>query len=165
MSAVATKKRSADAAPAAATKAPVAIPTPEIEHPRAWLTFDLRDSMLRSLYSSGAAVQMLCMVFANEPQIEEGKPGIAGLMGVLQYVRRGLDALHIDITNAGADLDDLYWAVYGAQSLVALLEELEWADGWRWTLSDEFVGDYLTAAGDCIKQAIAYLEAVEVPHA
>jgi hypothetical protein len=162
MSAVATKKARAGATAEQRSAIAAVVAAPEGKNHPAWLSFDKRDQLQRGLYSSGAAVQMLCMVFANEPQIDEPKREIAGLMGVLQYARRRLDAMHIEITDAGADLDELYWAVYGAQSLVALLEELEWAEGFRWMLGDDFVCDYLTAAGDCIKQAIAYLDNCEV---
>ena len=150
--------------PAAPLAQQVSQDTPEgsKHHAPSWLTFEKRDNLLRRLHYVHAAVSMLLVVFANDPDIGEPKKAIEGLVGVLQYARRLLDAIHEDVCEDGAEIDDLYWSTYAAQSLVALLEEIEWADAFRWEVGESMVFDCLDAARDNIARATAYLELSEV---
>lgn len=158
----ATTRKATKAAAPAAPAAPQAPTQAAKLHAPSWLTFEKRDNLLTRLNHGHAAVSMLLIVFANDPEINEPKTAIEGLVGVLQYARRLLDALHIDVCEDSTELDELYWSTYAAQSPMTLLEEIEWADGFRWEISEAMVYDSLAAARDAIESAIDYLEHSEV---
>lgn len=121
------------------------------------LTFEFRDHLINGLHTTGAAAQMLKAAFAGELLEEPAKAD--GLMGTLQFLNRTLAALRDELLETSRPIDDLYWGLHFASSMAALLEELQWGDAFRWSMSPQFLYDCLSAVSDNIDKAAEAAEA------
>jgi hypothetical protein len=151
MSAVSTKPNSRAAAPAQECSAPVGL--------------DL-DSVRPQLDAAWGMVCVLSFAFCGEPDFKRSKQHVRGLMGVMQLADRALSDLHSEITTTDAvDMPEaFFWGVFGAKSLLAFLTEFEVAEGWEWSVSDEILLNYLSAARECLDQAREALKSLELGH-
>lgn len=159
MSAVTTKPRAARKAPD--ETAPASSPTSaEAIHPAIGISTEAVGPMIARLDQAVAALSMLCIHFSGDSGFDEpGKAG--GLMGTLQFVQRTLSDCFGLLMEANNVPETLYWGAFLAHSLVTLLEEHQWADGYLWTMSEQILYGVLTAARDQADTALTFLVQAE----
>ncbi|MBT2322561.1 hypothetical protein J7E62_09405 [Variovorax paradoxus] len=160
MSAVIDRPRTpAKRATATAPAAPTAAQQPQ--RTTAALTVQQCDRFTSDLSAVAAVITMLQMVFLGDCEIE--KPQESGAMGALQFVQRTLESLKEEAQEIEAPLDELYWGIHFASSLADLLDAHQWAEGYAWSLSEEFLVNYLTGIDSSVERARAALRSIEVP--